>query len=82
MIDFYKNLKKGWSKDEALRQAKLDYLQNTTKEYSAPSYWAHLVVAGDTTAIETRSGWGNRGLLGIVALGLLIIGFFFFRKNN
>jgi len=51
---FLKNLKKGNSKDVALRQAKLDYLANTSTIYSHPNYWAGLVLTGNTNAMEFK----------------------------
>ena len=53
MIDFYKNLKTGMTKDEALRQAKLDYLDNVKLEdNSAPARWAAFVLSGNTDAVS------------------------------
>ncbi|MBT6004640.1 MAG: CHAT domain-containing protein [Prolixibacteraceae bacterium] len=39
MSSFYKNLKKGKSKDDALRFAKLDYLKNSKSRLAHPHYW-------------------------------------------
>ncbi|MFK8004936.1 MAG: CHAT domain-containing protein [Saprospiraceae bacterium] len=47
MTDFYQNLKQGSTKDEALRQSKLSYLNSTTSEYTKPIYWASFVAVGD-----------------------------------
>jgi CHAT domain-containing protein len=47
MTDFYKHLKAGITKDEALRQAKLDYLKNATTQNSHPYFWAAFIPAGD-----------------------------------
>ena len=79
MVNFYKHLKKGLSKDQALREAKLEYIQNSTKEYSAPGYWAHLIVAGDTGAMDIRSGNRKYWIGGILGLGLILAGLLFFR---
>ena len=38
MIQFYKHLKEGESKDEALRNAKLTYLQTSDKIHAHPFY--------------------------------------------
>ena len=41
MVSFYKNLLDGQSKPEALRTAKLSYLQSViAPEHSHPFYWA------------------------------------------
>lgn len=72
MVTFYKYLQKGWTKDKALRQAKLDYLDNTNPEYAAPYYWAHLIVAGENSNIiierKSVSSYLIFGLLGLVLL--------------
>ena len=39
---FYKNLLKGLPKDEALRLAKLKYLEHADRRMLAPQYWAEL----------------------------------------
>lgn len=46
MVDFYKNLRKGMRKDEALRQAKLDFLKRNKSENAHPFYWAGFVGIG------------------------------------
>ena len=48
MIDFYKNLKNGKAKDEALTKAKRDYLDNMTESGTAnPYFWAGFVPIGN-----------------------------------
>jgi CHAT domain-containing protein len=42
MVQFYKNIKKGMSKDEALRQAKLSQID------SHPFFWSPFVLIGDS----------------------------------
>lgn len=52
-------LKQGWEKDEALRQAKLDYL-NDPKVHpaqKAPYYWANFVFIGDPAPIYDNYQW-------------------------
>lgn len=51
MTDFHKHLKAGMRKDEALRQAKLDYLEKADPEYQHPYYWAGFVAAGDMSPL-------------------------------
>ena len=46
MKSFYANLKKGQSKDEALRQAKLGLLHGRQVSWRNPYYWAPFVLAG------------------------------------
>ncbi|MCK6694511.1 MAG: CHAT domain-containing protein, partial [Thermoanaerobaculia bacterium] len=47
MLDFYRNLRKGMLKDEALRQAKLDYLKRHRGQAAHPFYWAGFVGIGN-----------------------------------
>ena len=53
MTHFYEHLYDGERKDEALRNAKLSYLQNpeTTRLESHPFYWAAFVQLGDNRAM-------------------------------
>lgn len=48
---FYKNLKKGKNKDEALRLAKLEYLENSNNRRAHPHYWLGFVSIGDNSAL-------------------------------
>jgi CHAT domain-containing protein/tetratricopeptide (TPR) repeat protein len=45
---FYKNLLKGQSKPEALRNAKLRFLKETKTENSHPFFWSSFVIMGNT----------------------------------
>lgn len=48
---FYKNLKKGKSKDESLRLAKLEYLNSVSSRRAHPHYWLGFVSIGDNSAL-------------------------------
>lgn len=50
--NFYKYLEKGMSKDEALRQAKLDLLEQGDPLRSHPYYWAAYVTIGDYSPMK------------------------------
>ena len=53
MVDFYKNLKNGLSKDAALRAAKLTYLNNAPESVAAnPYFWAGFVPMGNMEAMD------------------------------
>ena len=74
---FYKNIKKGWSKDKALQQAKLDYLSTAEGRILHPQYWAGLVLIGDTSPIEIQSSstlhyWILAVLFSIVLISIII----------
>ncbi len=47
MNSFYKNLRKGKPKDEALRTAKLEYLENAKPHMAHPHYWLGYVSIGN-----------------------------------
>lgn len=51
---FYTNVKKGLPKDDALRQAKLRYLQHAEGRMLSPVYWAGLVIMGDMVPVDFR----------------------------
>lgn len=71
MAPFYQNLFKGRSKDEAVRQAKL---QNLDKD---PYYWASYIIYGDVTPLSSAgNAWRGPGLMRYIALiAVVIIGF-------
>ncbi len=80
---FYAFLQKGLSKDKALRQAKLHYLQESESVFAHPYYWAALVSVGNQKALSiyTGVGFGKWMLIGgFIAIGLLGSLFFFFGK--
>jgi CHAT domain-containing protein/Tfp pilus assembly protein PilF len=51
MITFYKYLLKGYRKDEALRQARLDFLENTDMLKAHPYFWGAYVCIGNPDEI-------------------------------
>jgi CHAT domain-containing protein len=68
MIDFYKYLKKGKSKSEALRLSKLDYLKNNSdKRLRHPYFWSGFVVSGNTDPLILKQGTNY-----ILWLGMLL----------
>jgi CHAT domain-containing protein len=82
---FYRNLLAGLSKDEALRQAKLSYLQTARGSALDPAYWAGLVLMGNSEPIELKQvsskGYWLAG--GITLLGImLLVGGKRLRKNR
>lgn len=52
MISFYKNLRKGMLKDDALRQAKLDFLKRNKGHKAHPFYWAGFVGIGSMEKVK------------------------------
>ncbi|MEZ4847324.1 MAG: CHAT domain-containing protein [Bacteroidia bacterium] len=54
MVSFYQNLLLGKTKDESLRNAKMDYLKEHPSE-AHPYYWAPFIVMGDAGALISLS---------------------------
>lgn len=81
MINFYKNLEQGQGKNEALANAKLQYLDNVKQpELKHPYYWAGFVISGDISPINDNfSGWWYFVLAGVV---LIVIYILFKRRNQ
>jgi CHAT domain-containing protein len=87
MSGFYQNLTLHKTKDEALRQAKLDYLSTKDAYLAHPFYWASFIVIGDVQPISSTNSLEDfllLGLLGLVAIVLFfkMIRTFFFMKPN
>ncbi|MCK3685401.1 CHAT domain-containing tetratricopeptide repeat protein [Maribellus sp. YY47] len=53
MTAFYKNLKKGKTKDEALRLAKIEYLDHSNSRLAHPHYWMSFKCIGDNSPLYT-----------------------------
>ncbi len=51
-IDFYKNLKKGYTKDVALRQAKLRHINSAKSIQKHPFFWAAMIGIGDMGEVK------------------------------
>ena len=71
MEDFYNVLKKGASKSEALRKAKIDFINEADMLKAHPYFWASYVAIGDTSPIfgnETK----KRTLAILIAAGILL----------
>ncbi|WP_178987699.1 CHAT domain-containing protein [Winogradskyella schleiferi] len=72
--NFYRYLKKGLPKDEALKKAKLDYIATAEGRTVSPQYWAGLVLIGDTAPINlTTSSNLVFWLLGIIGIIIIIV---------
>jgi len=80
MTSFYKYLKRGKSKQEAMRLAKIDYLEEADDLTSNPYFWSGFVVLGDGSPIYKKSGFTYWILVISVFVGLLI--FLQYRKTG
>lgn len=78
--NFYKHLNKGMEKDEALRQAKIDYLNTYDGPAAHPAFWACFIQLGDNRPLKIQQKgsfdfpwiWVGCGLLVLAAGGLLM----------
>ena len=75
---FYKYLQKGLPKDEALNQAKLDFLQENDQLYNLPYFWAATIVLGNTDGIQQSPVrvFLIAGVAIILLMGLTIVDLF------
>ncbi|MFK7908483.1 MAG: CHAT domain-containing protein, partial [Chitinophagales bacterium] len=76
---FYESLHNGESKEMALQDAKIRFLEEANLEYRHPFYWSAFVMMGDGTAINR--GYGNWIWWGIGGFVLMGMGVFFWRKR-
>lgn len=68
MPTFYQQMAKGKTKDEALQQAKLRYLEEASLEYRHPFYWSGFVAMGDAQPLKQP-----RPVLPYLGFGLLFL---------
>ncbi|HEX6892145.1 MAG TPA: CHAT domain-containing tetratricopeptide repeat protein [Chryseolinea sp.] len=81
MDDFYGRLLEGKTIDDALRQAKLDYLETSDELTSDPKIWAPLVVYGNLDRIFKESN-ESIVLYGALTLALLLGAIFLIRGRR
>ncbi|MGM0620283.1 MAG: CHAT domain-containing protein [Bacteroidota bacterium] len=82
MSSFYNNLKKGRPTDEALRLAKLQYLEDANPRMAHPHYWLGYISIGNTTPLFRSYDFYFFGLLLFVILGIAIDQFIRIRKSR
>src|SRR3546814_8253178 len=74
MVSFYKNLKQGKNKAQALQQAKLTYLNNAKNEkLKHPFYWAGFILSGDDSPIHFPGPFWKQPIFGISLFSILAI---------
>ena len=76
---FYTNLKKGESKSESLRKARMMYLKTVSQMGSHPYFWSTLVIYGDDSPLYYRRSFIT--VAGITIILILASLFFYFRKR-
>jgi len=81
MIEFYRNLKNGFSKDEALRKAKVFYISGADPLKAHPYFWQGYVSIGKQTPLfKTKAGYFV-GLIIFVFLAIVLEKWYFKRKK-
>jgi CHAT domain-containing protein len=87
MEQFYEEIRAGKPKDQALRDAKINRIENADALAAHPAYWAAFVPIGDMNVMDSTPGWV--ALSGIIAAGVGALGLLFFgwrrwkrRKNH
>jgi CHAT domain-containing protein len=80
---FLDYLQQGVSSSEALRQAKLDYLNSADARGQHPFYWGGMVLLGKDNpvalAAQPRRAWALLGVAGVLAL--LVYGGYRYRRG-
>ncbi len=86
---FYKNLSNGQKKGKALRQAKLEYLENHDETNSNPYFWSGFVLMGSNHGIQIEKSQSVTDrlylwfILGGVGLALIFgIGYGWYFRNS
>ena len=79
--DFFENLAKGFTKSEALRAAKLDYLATTKGSLASPFFWGGMVLMGKDNTMKIEENYKIRYIVLVFAILAIIIGYFLYRKK-
>lgn len=81
MHGFFAFIKEGYAKDEALREAKLQFIQTSKHKDVHPFFWASFVPIGNMESIDLSSAWSTYLWWGMGAIALLVIVFFIYRNR-
>lgn len=74
---FYQNLKSGNTKDQALRDAKLDYINSQDDAFAAPFYWAPTIAIGNMQPLSKGFNfWWIVAVIGVALLFLILLKLF------
>ena len=79
MNDFYKHLAENKSKSEALRQAKLDFIQNHSAN---PYYWSAFILSGNPSSIKLQKATSFQFDYILIAILLLAIIYLLYSKKR
>jgi len=73
LIEFYKNIKMGQSKNESLRNAKIHYLNTSDDFVKHPYYWAGIVPMGNMEALQFGSSYNFKLILSLFCSVLILL---------
>lgn len=79
MESFYTNIKEGKSKAASLRQAKLNYMKNSSESTSNPYLWASMVLVGNDDPIQSKNSISR--VFQIIAFVIFIALILYFVKH-
>jgi|GEM_PF-2042261 CHAT domain-containing protein len=79
ITDFFNKLTTN-NKAIALRNAKINYLNNSDEHTASPIYWAGLILIGEKVAIDINLP-ADRNVFYLIALSILLIGVLLIRKK-
>ena len=77
---FYRNLKDGYSKSEALKKARISFLNKSDLLRSHPYFWSSLVIYGNDTPLYYSKKMIIT-IITVVAVLLLIPGYYFWKRR-
>ena len=80
MIDFYKNLLKGKTKSESLRDSKIDFIKHSDQLKAHPYFWSGYVVIGDNEPLFSNKL--HILIIGIALIIFLFVGLIILKKLN
>lgn len=79
---FYDELDKGKSKDEALRQAKLNYLQHSDEISADPFLWSSFILIGDARPLSTFEDVSPKIWVSILIIVIILAVIYFLKKKG
>ena len=80
MDNFYQHLLDGESIDEALRQAKLNYLNQSDELTSDPKIWAPLIAYGNLDSVFQKDRSMMFGVVALVVLTIMLLCFKIYKR--
>ncbi len=81
---FYKYLNEGFSSDEALQKAKLEFLELSDKEQQLPYFWASSILIGQPQVLKTTTtnSWHIVYFTLALALSVIVLLFWFINRTS